>query len=109
MVKKEVKLTNKIKNWSSLPLCSIMNNTLIKKDYSSWLVLSAILPLRSEAEEVWQWGLGESGPASQWVDYGLYYLQERRQNTHKIAFQIQFVSSYIVKFSGLVQLYTRWL
>lgn len=40
---------------------------------------------------------------------GLYYLQEWRQNTHKIAFQIQFVSSYIEKFSGLVQLYIPWL
>lgn len=43
------------------------------------------------------------------MDYGLYYLQEWRQNTHKIASQIQFVSSYIVKFGGLVQLCTRWL
>lgn len=39
----------------------------------------------------------------------MYYLQEWRQNTHKIAFQIQFVSNYVVKFSGLVQLYTHWL
>lgn len=54
-------------------------------------------------------GIRRVRAASQWVYCGLYYLQEWRQNTHKIAFQIQFVSSYIVKLSGLVQLCTRWL
>lgn len=74
----------------------------------SLLLLSATLPLWSIPKKVWQWGLGESNTACQWVCYGFYYLQEWRQNTHKIAFQIHFVSYYVVKFIGLVQ-YTHWL